>query len=310
MKDYKSLLLFFILLITTTNYGQYTDVINSNRPGESMSAFSVGKTVIQAELGGYGIIEKNSYNGVNYYGLGSDLTLRYGVLKEQLEFILDLQYQKDILSGQIYKRSDIKQTSIGAKFLFFDAAKNIKKKKINVYSWKKNQRFDYKTLIPSVALYAGANLNISKNDFSFPTDPTFSPKVALITQNQFSNQVLVINIIADKLMTDFPIYGCVITLTRGINERWSAFGEGQAYISNYLSDGILRGGAAFLVTKSIQIDASIGINIKKTPYTLTAAGGLSWRFDANYNEVRIPKDKNKAKKEKKGKKEKTPKNKD
>ena len=30
---------------------QYTDVINSNRPGESMSAFSVGKTVFQSEFG-------------------------------------------------------------------------------------------------------------------------------------------------------------------------------------------------------------------------------------------------------------------
>ena len=30
-------------------FSQYTDVINSNRPGESMSAFSLGKTVFQTE---------------------------------------------------------------------------------------------------------------------------------------------------------------------------------------------------------------------------------------------------------------------
>jgi hypothetical protein len=35
------------------NYGQHTDQINSNRP-ETMSAFAVGKSVIQ-ETGIYGI---------------------------------------------------------------------------------------------------------------------------------------------------------------------------------------------------------------------------------------------------------------
>ena len=30
---------------------QYTDQINSNRPGASVGAFSVGKNVIQSELG-------------------------------------------------------------------------------------------------------------------------------------------------------------------------------------------------------------------------------------------------------------------
>ncbi len=30
---------------------QYTDVINSNRPGLSVSAYAIGKGVVQAELG-------------------------------------------------------------------------------------------------------------------------------------------------------------------------------------------------------------------------------------------------------------------
>ena len=39
---------------------QYTDVINSNRPGESQSAFSVGTKVLQFELGSYFIREKRN----------------------------------------------------------------------------------------------------------------------------------------------------------------------------------------------------------------------------------------------------------
>ncbi len=89
------------LLLTLTFFSfsninaQYTDVINSNRPGKSMSAFSVGKTVIQAELGVYGVNEKHKYLEYQTKGIGTDLSLRYGAFLEQLEFVVDLQYQND-----------------------------------------------------------------------------------------------------------------------------------------------------------------------------------------------------------------------
>ncbi|MES2544752.1 MAG: transporter [Bacteroidota bacterium] len=309
MKHYKSFLLFFTVFISTFGYAQFTDVINSNRPGESQAAFSVGKKVLQAEFGAYGNIEKHDLLETKTYGLGSELTMRYGAFLEQLEFDLDIQYQKDIFSTEVIKRSDIRQTTFGVKYLFYDPAKNYKAK-VNVYSWKKNRAFKWRTLRPAVGLYVGANLNLSKNQFSFPTEPSFSPKVVLITQNQFQQHVLVINVIADKLMTDYPSYGYVVTLTRGFNERWSGFVENQAYVSDFYSDGIVRLGAAFLIKQNIQIDASLGTNFKYTPSILNAGVGLSWRFDKNYQEVKISKDKKgkgkKGKKEKgeKGKKEK------
>ena len=70
------------LLTSLANYGQYTDVINSNRPGESMSAFSVGKTVIQAEMGLFGIQEKHDLLRYEANGFGTDLSVRYGAFFE------------------------------------------------------------------------------------------------------------------------------------------------------------------------------------------------------------------------------------
>jgi hypothetical protein len=40
-----------MLTIPQTSIAQYTDVINSNRPSQSMGAFSVGKRVYQLEQG-------------------------------------------------------------------------------------------------------------------------------------------------------------------------------------------------------------------------------------------------------------------
>lgn len=306
----KSTLLFFALLTTTLNYGQFTDVINSNRPGESLAAFSVGKTVIQAELGFYGIRENHDLLRYEADGFGSDLSVRYGAFLEQLEFSVDLQYQKDwYKSADLHeKRSGLRQTTIGAKYLFYDPNKKPEGKP-NFYSWKANHKFSWHNFIPAVGVYAGLNLNIGDNPFAFPNEPKISPKAVLLTQNQFGRYVLVGNIIADKIGTDYSSYAYIITLTRGFNDRWSGFVENQGIMGDYYSDVIVRGGAAYLIMENVQLDASIGTNFKDTPSLLFAGVGLSWRFDENYSEVmlRTPKEKSKddKKKDKKGKKDKS-----
>jgi hypothetical protein len=114
--------------------------------------------------------------------------------------------------------------------------------------------------------------------------------------------VFVTNIIADYVTTDFPSYGYAITLTKGINERWSGFVENQGYSSDFYSDAIVRGGAAFLLNKDMQIDASISRNFKNTPTVLYGGVGFSWRYDANYKEVRMSLDNGGRKKSKSEKK--------
>jgi len=77
MMNIKTFLSVGFLLISATQYAQYTDIINSNRPGKSMSAFSVGKTVIQAEVGLYGIREKHDLARYEANGFGTELDVRY-----------------------------------------------------------------------------------------------------------------------------------------------------------------------------------------------------------------------------------------
>ena len=315
MTKIKSLLPLLSLFITINSYCQFTDVINSNRPGESMAAFSVGKTVIQAEMGVYGVKEKHKLLNYDVKGMGSNLDLRYGAFFEQLEFILNLQYQYENYSSVLtdVTNGGLKKTIIGAKFLLYDPMKNYEKKP-NFYSWKANHRFSYRQFIPAVGVYAGLNINLSNSIFSrpiIPNDPKISPKVMLLTQNQFGKFVFITNIILDKFGDKKQSIDYVVTLTRGFNSRWSGFLENQGFNGDYYSDGIFRGGAAYLVKQNIQIDASIGTNYKNTPSILIGGIGLSWRFDKNYNEVmlRIPKEKKgkekeKSKKDKKKEKEK------
>jgi hypothetical protein len=305
MYKYNRLFTLTLLLLTIAVRAQYTDQINSNRPGESQSPFAVGKSVIQVEAGCYGIQENHSIMGTEINGVGTDLNLRYGAIKEELEFNVKLQYQFDQYKTpfEVEKRNALKQAVIGAKYLIYDPSKNYEEKK-NVYSWKAKYKFKWRQFIPSIAAFAGVNVNVN-NPYTFKSDPKISPKVMLITQNQFTGgMVLVTNIIADKITTEYPSYGYVLTLTKGFNEQWSGFVENQGYKSQFYSDAILRGGAACLIGDDIQIDASIGTNFKETPSLFFGGVGISWRFDGDYSDVMLRKQKakEKGKKDKKKKK--------
>lgn len=301
----KSYILFLFLGIFPA-FAQHTDVINSNRPGESQSAFSVGQTVFQAESGVFFNKEENAVLGSAANNFGVDLALRYGAFFEQLEFNIEARYLYSQQTAGIYmpNQRDFKDLVIGAKYLIYDPYKNYEEK-VNILSWKANQRFKWRQFIPAVAVYAGANLNL--NSVYFPeNDAVVAPKIMVITQNQFSGgYVLVLNLIADRIASETASYGYVATFTKGFSEKWSGFIENQGIQNDFDSDFILRAGAAYLLKENIQIDASLGGNFKDDPSFFGGAIGLSWRFDKNYKPILIKSGKEDGKsKDKKEKKKK------
>ena len=311
MFNIKTLVLAAVFIIPNINYGQHTDQINSNRPGETISAFSVGKSVFQAETGIYGINEKHSLLNYDANGFGVDMTLRWGLFLEKLELIADFQYQYEKFNSPMSNidKSAMKQTVFGAKHLIYDPFKN-HEEKINIYSWKANHSFKWHQLIPAVSVFAGANFTMAGNPYYFSPKADISPKIMLITQNHLGDGswVFITNIIADYIGTQYPSYDYVLTLTKGFNDHWSGFIEDQGIKSDFYSDAIVRGGAAFLINNDMQIDASISSSLKTTPSILYGGIGFSWRYDANYKEVRMnidsgdstKKAKRRAKKTKKG----------
>lgn len=290
MSKLKTLVLATFFVIPFFHYGQYTDQINSNRPGETMSAFSVGKSVFQVETGMYGIKENHSILNYDSNGFGLDMTLRWGLFMEKLELIADIQYQSEKVNSALSSidKSALKKTIFGAKYLIYDPFKN-HENKVNIYSWKANHSFKWRQLIPAVSVFAGANVIQSNNPFYFSNQSEISPKAILITQNHLGNGswVFITNIIADYIGTQYPSYNYVVTLTKGFSDHWSGFIENQGIKSDFYSDAIVRGGAAYLINKDMQIDASISSSLKTTPSLLYGGIGFSWRYDANYKEVKI-----------------------
>jgi len=281
--------LIFTLILTASINAQITNTINSNRPGKSFGAYAVGKKVIQLESGIYNENKKHTLMQETSYGIGGELDLRYGAFFEQLEFIGEFDYKLDLYKNPYIDkmRNGLNNFRLGAKFLVYDPWKRYEGP-TNMYSWKQTHEFKLRYLIPAVAVYAGANLKVGNNPYTFPNDPSFSPKVMLLLQQILSpTWTVTTNIIGDKLMTDYPSYGYIVTVTHGINFKWSVFAESQGYKSNYYSDNIIRAGAAHLLNKNLQVDASFGFNFKDSPKISMFGIGLSWRNTSKHKPVKI-----------------------
>lgn len=278
----------FLILFYTGTFmatAQYTETINSNRPGDSQGAFAVGPKVLQLEAGGRFGNDQHELLQTDMDIWGIDYAIRYGFLFEELEINLMGSFQDQTTSysvgagTQTYSIRNFSENAIGVKYLVYDPYKNRGERKPNLYSWKANQRFDWSVMIPAVSLYAGANFNFGDNPYLYEGQGNFSPRVAAISQNNWGPWVLVLNLIADKIGQEYPTYSGIATMTHTFSSKFSAFGEFQTLISDLYSDEIARGGFAYLFHKNLQADISGLINFKETPSRWQVAAGLSFRFD-------------------------------
>jgi len=286
MKAIKSILILLLTFFSTQAFCQYTDVINSNRPGVSRSAFSVGTNVAQFEVGPY-IIEEERTPAIGYKvsGFGADFAVRYGLLWEQLELNFEGNYQSDNKSyfsnlDNKDRRSNFKYLTLGAKYLVYDPYKNAEDDKPNLYSWKANHTFKWKSLIPAIAVYAGANFDTPDNPYTADAIEGVSPKVMIATQNNFSGGwVLVMNLIKDRIGTDQSDFTYILTLTHSFSPQWVVFGETQGIQSDYYADNLFRFGGAYLWGKDFQLDTALTFNTKDTPSVFSVNFGMSYRLD-------------------------------
>ncbi len=305
--------LFILCFITFSNVSaQYTEMINTNRPGGSQGAFSVGTNVLQFESGiSYGK-EKHNLLETEINGLAIDYSIRYGFWKERLEVSLMGEFQSNKVtdnrssSAREYSLSNFKSNTLGAKYLIYDPYRKRDLEGPNLYSWKANHKNQWADLIPAISIYAGANFDFADNPFTPEAEAKISPKLVLSTQNNFlGGWVFVTNIIVDRVTTDFPTYGYIITLTHATNRYFSIFLENQGLKSDFYSDQLVRGGAAALLNENLQLDLSLTYSFKDTPSKFYGRVGMAYRFDMHSKDEYLEDKVNKEldEKEKKDKKQ-------
>ena len=260
---------------------QYTETINSKRPGFSESPFAVGKRVYQLETGFF--YEKS--NQETLFALqdskGWDVFVRAGLVSEKFEMNVNFKLQKDdflttLLPKQTSSISGISRFTVGAKYLFYMPSYKDPDKEIR--SWKAKTRFDYNRLIPSIGFYAGLNTDVLGKDYKLGQ---MSPKAALLLQNDFNDYtVWVNNVYADYItLESMREYGYISTLSLSMSERFSIFLEHQGVFKPTKNEFSIGTGLAYLLKQDLQIDLNAQVPLVKDYFDLYGSLGMSWRLD-------------------------------
>jgi hypothetical protein len=301
------LFLFFGLSFLVLS-GQYTSIINSNRPGLTQGAFSIAPGVYQIEFGtSYRKDQFLSLAQAKSKGVGFTLDLRTGLILQNLELIYRVDYHKDVFT---YNNADgesrldrigTKRNTIGFKILIFDPHRNQSWYKPNTKSYKANKGIRMVDLIPAVSFYAGSELNFGNiypygEPFAPLLDSTPSPveqddisgEYSLITQNHFLNNYVLVSNWGKRYVGSAYEQNFVSTsLIVPIKKKLVGFIEQHAVKNKLFSDIFITLGAVYLINENIQVDAFASHTLKDTPAMMTTGIGVSYRID-RYNDNGIP----------------------
>ena len=300
----KNAWLFLLLLCSYTAFAQYTDVINSSRPGFAETPYAIGTGVTQLEAGfQYGSSDIFSQNTILKSNLFNQ-TLRFGLISEKLEF--NLQFSQDI-NKLIFKSTNDFGTSVrgtmgaGVKYLLLDA--KVKNRDHEIRSWKKRTGFHWSMVVPSIAINASASAgmkpslkesaNITLEDPLSSLDiakiraslnPNANVKVGVLLQNHIKESwVIASNFSYERRFfndfNDTNIYNIIVAGTFSPNRNWSFFAESKNTFNIYQNNFDLRTGAVYLINKNLQVDASIHGNIGTNFNSSGVSVGFSWRLD-------------------------------
>ena len=287
----RNLKLFLLLSILgfSSIYSQYTEVINSNKPGFSESPYSVGTGVYQFESNFFFRNTSIEPTFSKPQSFGFDMLFRTSFFLEKLEINAQASYQRDKIAFKNiftshYFSSGLSKFTIGAKYLVFQQKYEDKSKEVR--SWKRRNAFDTKRLIPSVAIYAGMNTDFVTDIYK---TGSMSPKAGILLQNNLSVDFNIIsNFYYDKIGTDFAEFSSIITGTYNFNNRWSAFFENQTIFQKNQNNTNLGTGLAFLLNRDLQINTSARLLIEGKAQGFYGGLGVSYRINRHkdaYKEI-------------------------
>ncbi|NIJ46020.1 hypothetical protein FHR24_002498 [Wenyingzhuangia heitensis] len=269
---------FCFILFTATNYAQYTNIINSNKPGHTETPYALGTNVIQFE----NTILYNTLDSQNIKSnsFSNDFNLRIGFWKEKLEASLDHKFTTQNFTGTNRNITGTEMLSVGLKYLIYQ---HITKESAEVKkSWKRRYGFKYNGLIPSVAAKFEINSPLTNLNFNNGGRTTFS--TSIIAQNHINKRVRVNNQLDYKYIGgDFPEFIYTLSSSYVMAKRFNPYAEvryHQVNDFNFFNVGI---GTPFLVNKDLSVavhmNAALGKNTLGSEFGINA----SYRIDNHYD---------------------------
>lgn len=245
----------FAIVLSVSAYAQEVqEKIETDRPDQTETPFTVPKGYFQAELG----FNKVNYKGDHYELVHPTALLKYG-LSKRLELRLEHTYKTEIehLIPNDNIVSTLEPLEVGFKLALLEE----------------------KGIMPKLSLIAHAGLPFLASKHARPDQLPFIVRLAM--QNSLTKSVaLGYNIGIERSETDQPA-GWFYTFAPGfeIGERWYAYVEVFGTIrQGELPDHAIDGGIAYFVSNNVKIDLSSGLGLSPESFKNYIALGVSFRL--------------------------------
>lgn len=254
LKGLRFFTLFIVLTITQTGFSQTDSFIQSDRPGQSIGAGVVGKSVFQVQSGidngwSKSISETNT--------IFSNTVLRYGT-SESFELSAVFNYQEDFFNNNGLKTNQkgLSGLHVGFRSAVIDKANGF---------------------VPTMAIQTHFKLNTVQSVYRAID---IAPVVTLsMTHNLCSSTSWTHNFGLDyDGNTSAPKYFGTSNIAHSINEKWGSFIELYGNFKNNYGSVYINSGGEYFVDNNLKIDFSAGWGNNHGTSEAFVSLGLSWRF--------------------------------
>lgn len=238
------------------SFGQYYETVNTDRPGQAFTPFTVGKGAFQVESGLVYIGSKDSNRNIRNNSLG--LT---GFFKHGLSETFELNYGITVLNQAIRTDTDDK-TDAGVQGINLGGRFNIKSGEGNKPSY-------------------GFLFTLLFNNFAHPAfrSEHVAPLFLFLYKQSVSDRVSLTGNLGMSWNGDTPDpqANYVVNLGFTLSDDLSVFVENYGWIRNEDFDSHFDGGISYLVSNNLQLDISGGYGKNNGISDFFAATGISIR---------------------------------
>ncbi|MDZ7647046.1 MAG: transporter [Cytophagales bacterium] len=248
------ILLVFLFIGISDLYGQFSETIRTDRPGQSIGAFAVGKGFFQIQSG----VDYFNYNDptISRNGVLSNTVFRYG-LSEPFEVSAMIEYREENTSNSIDSQNEngFSAVDLGMRY--------------NIYTGS--------GLFPSIGFQIRLRLPHTGGDFDIDQ---LAPNFLLVTSQQLSNRFS----FTTNWGASWNGYSAVPQGNYTANLAYAITPKLGVFIENYGSlvqsdfDTFLDGGIGYLLNNNLQLDVYSGFGKNDDTKDFFVSAGISWRI--------------------------------
>jgi len=254
MKVQVQLILFFVIISVSNSFGQFSETIVSDRPGQSNSPYTVGKMVFQLQTG----LQVGGGNADNYKRNDFELPayIRFGITdKIELQTQWGLKNSATEFYSRDFKSSGLNMANFGLRFNIFEETD-----KAPALGFE----FIYKTRMMS-------------KDYK-PDHP--STKFNIMASKGFSDLIS----ITTNLGADFDGFEAqpdgfyTLNLVLSVTDQLSVFFENYGNFNADYFDTFFDFGGAYILNNDLQFDLYGGFGYNDDTFDYIVSAGVSYRI--------------------------------